>query len=196
MDEKGYLKFQCNWAKSGPIDEELIKELNSWRNKLYHKGWIGAFENGIGFGNISIRVVGNIFLITGTETGNLQTLTGEHYSKVVAYNMDKNAITCIGPVKASSESLSHAAIYTKNPLVNAIIHIHSKDLWKKLKNVENTTRPEVEYGTPEMAREIIRLFKETDLAEKRIIVMGGHEDGIISFGFNLDEAGERLLHVQ
>jgi L-ribulose-5-phosphate 4-epimerase len=195
MDEKGYLKFQCHWSKSGPIEEELIKDLNSWRNKLYQKSWIGAFPNGIGFGNISIRVIGNIFLITGTETGKLQVLTNEHYSKVVAYNLEKNAITCLGPVKASSESLSHAAIYNKIPTVNAIMHIHSKDLWESLKNVEPTTAPEVEYGTPEMAREIVRLFKETDLANKKVLVMGGHEDGIISFGHDLDEAGERLLQL-
>jgi L-ribulose-5-phosphate 4-epimerase len=195
MDEKGYLKFQCHWSKSGPIEEELIKDLNSWRNKLYRKGWIGALPNGIGFGNISIRVIGNIFLITGTETGKLQVLTNEHYSKVVAYNLEKNAITCIGPVKASSESLSHAAIYNKIHSVNAIFHIHSKELWERLKNVEPTTAPEVEYGTPEMAREIVRLFKETDLAKKKVIVMGGHEDGIICFGNDLDEAGDRLLQL-
>jgi L-ribulose-5-phosphate 4-epimerase len=195
MDEKGYLKFQCYWSKTGPVDEGLVKTINPWRNKFYDKGWIGAYPNKIGYGNVSIRLVGNIFLITGTETGNLPRLTGEHYSKVVAYNLEKNAITCIGPAKASSESLSHAAIYTKNPLANAIIHIHSKKLWESLKNSKPTTSANIEYGTPEMAKDIIRLFKETDLAETKILVMGGHEDGIICFGSNLEEASNTLLHA-
>jgi L-ribulose-5-phosphate 4-epimerase len=195
MDEKGYLKFQCNWSKSGPVEEGIIKDINSWRTKLYQKGWIGAFPNGIGYGNISIRIVGNIFLITGTETGKFENLTNEHYSKVVAYNLEKNAITCIGPVKASSESLSHAAIYAKNLMVNAIIHIHDKKLWESLKKDNPTTAADIEYGTPEMAKEIIRLFKETNLAEKKIIVMGGHENGIICFGNTMNEAGEILMRL-
>jgi L-ribulose-5-phosphate 4-epimerase len=195
MNEKGYLKFQCNWSKSESIDEGLIKDINSWRDRLYQKGWIGAYPNGIGFGNISIRLVGNIFLITGTETGKLQTLTKEHYTKVIAYNVEKNAITCMGPVKASSESLSHAAIYAINPSANAVIHIHDKSLWDRLMNTEIATSPSIEYGTPEMAKDIIRLFKQTDLASRKLIVMGGHEEGIIAFGHTLEEAGEVLLHL-
>jgi L-ribulose-5-phosphate 4-epimerase len=162
---------------------------------LYQKGWIGAYPNGIGFGNISIRLVGNIFLITGTETGKLQTLTKEHYTKVIAYNVEKNAITCMGPVQASSESLSHAAIYAINPSANAVIHIHDKPLWEKLMKTELATAPGIEYGTPEMAKDIIRLFKQTDLASRKLIVMAGHEEGIIVFGHTLEEAGEVLLKL-
>ena len=66
-------------------------------------------------------------------------------------------------------------------------------LWERLINKIPTTSPEAEYGTPEIARDIIRLFKETDVKEKKILVMGGHKEGIISFGKDLDEAGNVLL---
>jgi len=66
-------------------------------------------------------------------------------------------------------------------------------LWNKLINKIPTSSPDVEYGTPEMAFEIHRLFKETDLSAKQILVMGGHEEGIISFGENLDEAGDIII---
>jgi ABC-type iron transport system FetAB ATPase subunit len=56
-----------------------------------------------------------------------------------------------------------------------------------------TTAIEVAYGTPEMAKEILRLFREDNLMEKKIVVMSGHEEGIISFGKNLPEAGNILL---
>ena len=67
-----------------------------------------------------------------------------------------------------------------------------QDLEKLLELVPSTSK-DVEFGTPEMAREIIRLFRETDVLEKKILVMGGHKDGIITFGKDLDEAGGYLL---
>jgi len=38
----------------------------------------------------------------------------------------------------------------------------------------------VAYGTPEMAYEIIRLFKGSDVRSKKIFVMAGHRGGILS----------------
>jgi hypothetical protein len=193
MSEKGYIKFQCNWIKSEPLDHEIIKELIFWRDKMYHKSWIGVYSNGIGYGNLSIRLKGNTFVITGTSTGSIKNLSNKHFVKVTAYKLEENTLTCIGPVKASSESLTHAVIYEINPLANAVIHIHDKLLWEKLKNVKPTTYSDVEYGTPGMANEIIRLFKDTNLLNEKIIVMGGHEEGLLSFGSNLEEAGEMFL---
>ena len=48
-----------------------------------------------------------------------------------------------------------------------------------------------------MANEITRLFNETDVKNQKIIVMAGHEEGILSFGASLEEAGgiiENLIH--
>jgi hypothetical protein len=49
-----------------------------------------------------------------------------------------------------------------------------------------TTNENISYGAPEMANEIKRLFDETAL-KKEITVMGGHREGIISFGKDLEE---------
>ncbi len=47
---------------------------------------------------------------------------------------------------------------------------------------------EVPYGTPEMAREVQRLFRETDVRARRIFAMAGHKDGIVAFGQDFREA--------
>jgi ribulose-5-phosphate 4-epimerase/fuculose-1-phosphate aldolase len=193
MDEKGYIKFQCNWIKTEPVENKLIEEIVLCRNKLYKLGLIGAYSNGIGFGNLSIRLANNIFIITGTSTGQIANLNNNHFTKVTGYNFMKNSLTCEGPVKASSESLTHAAVYESDNFANAVIHIHNKSLWEKLLNVLPATSPEIEYGTPAMAEEVKRLFKETDLIEKKIFVMAGHEEGIVSFGRNLEEAFKTIL---
>jgi len=193
MDEKGYIKYHCHWIEDKPMKASLIKELNNWRDKLYQLKLIGAYSNGIGYGNISIRLESNVFLITGSATGHLKKLSAKHYTRVTSYNFAKNTLTCEGPIRASSESLTHAAIYEANKEVNAVIHIHSKPLWDKLLCTIPTTSPAVEYGTPQMALEIGRLFNETDLNTKRILVMAGHEEGIIAFGKDLDDAGSIIM---
>jgi len=192
MDE-GYIKFNCNWILSNDIPLDKVAELNRWREIMYDKGWIGLYPDGIGFGNISMRCNEKTFLISGTATGGLPTLTKSHYSLVTNYNLSTNTVTCMGPVKASSESLTHALIYECSAATNAVIHIHNLDLWNRLLHHAPTSSENISYGTPEMANEIKRLFAETALGKEKIIVMGGHQEGIISFGRDLEEAGSILI---
>lgn len=192
-NETGNIKFNCNWIAAEPVDEKSIIEINRWRNILFNRKLIGVYPNGIGYGNISIRLNDKEFLISGTSTGHLETLTHLHYSRVIAYNFAENSVTCEGPVKASAESLTHAAVYEMDPGVQAIIHIHNKQMWDELLDKVPTTSSDVEYGTPQMALEIKRLFNSTNLIEQKILVMAGHEEGVISFGKDLEEAGEIIL---
>lgn len=195
MSETGVVKFNCTWLKEEPLPDELIIDLNEWRDKLYKLGLLGVYENGIGYGNISKRFNKDQFIISGTATGKFQKLTNEHYTIVTEYDLEKNSLTAKGPIVASSESLTHAVIYESDQNCNGVIHIHHLELWKKLMNRFPTTKREVEYGTPAMAKEMGRLFKETDLNKQKIVVMGGHEEGIISFGKDLEEAGLILMEA-
>lgn len=194
MDE-GYIKFNCRWIKTAPLSKHKIAGINAWRDNLYKHGLIGAYSNGVGFGNISIRFNSNSFLITGSATGNLKKLNENHYVLVNEYDLLQNNLTCTGPIKASSESLSHAVIYECSPDTNAVVHIHNIEMWNKLIHKFPTTKANVLYGTPDMANEIKRLFKETDVGIKKNIIMGGHKEGVITFGRSLDEAGRILLNM-
>mgnify|MGYP000406659349 CR=1 FL=1 len=86
--------------------------------------------------------------------------------------------------------MSHAAIYQTNKSVNAVLHIHHETLWNQLLNVLPTTDKNAEFGTPEMAFEIARLAKTNN----GIIIMGGHPEGIISYGENLQNAYNLLIN--
>ena len=192
MDE-GYIKFNCNWIKTNLIPEDKAVAINVWRDIMYKQGFIGVYDDGIGFGNISNRCEGQTFLITGSSTGEFEKLNENHYSLVTNYNLLQNSLTCKGPIIASSESLTHALIYECSPETNAVIHIHNIDMWNNLIHKVPTTKIEATYGTPDMANEIKRLFSESKVAAEKIIVMGGHKEGIISFGSTLEEAGNILL---
>src|SRR5210317_869130 len=114
MDE-GVIKFKCNWVKSSAIPNDRLAEINPWRARMFTLGLIGAYPDGTGYGNISIRNNDNSFIITGTGTGGLNELDNKHYTRVDSYNFKENSIHCSGPIKASSESLTHAMIYECSP---------------------------------------------------------------------------------
>jgi ribulose-5-phosphate 4-epimerase/fuculose-1-phosphate aldolase len=192
MDE-GYIKYNCIWIKAAPMPTKELLCINTWRQRLFALGLIGAYKGEIGFGNISIRVRNSPrFIISGTQTGHISSLKNYHYTLVTDFNINENSLVCKGPIKASSESLTHAAIYICNNDIKSVIHIHHSLLWHNLMYKVPTTSPSIQYGTPEMCYEIIRLYNSSML-ENKLLVMAGHEDGIISFGRNLKEAGEIIL---
>ncbi len=193
---EGYIKFNCNWEqKKIQIQDEIFVQLEAARTQLYELGLIGMYPDGIGFGNISVKSAeSSSFIITGSATGQFAKLEPKHFALVTGYNFNLNAISCTGQTKASAESLSHAAIYETLPEVGAVVHIHCLSLWEKLLNVLPTTSAEIEYGTPEMAGAIRELISEMKSDEK-VIVMGGHREGILAFGQNLDEATSEIIKI-
>ena len=193
MDE-GVIKYNCHWVKGKPVAGDRLTNLMQKRDLMRSLGLIGVYENGIGFGNVSQRINdSHQFIISGTQTAHLESLTPEYYTVVTDFNIEENSLTCCGPVKASSESLTHAAIYYYRPEIMGIIHIHNYQLWQELMFQVPTSRQDVPYGTPEMAKEIFRLFDEENLGVEKILVMAGHEEGVICFGEDLDEAADIVI---
>ncbi|MDP3433617.1 MAG: class II aldolase/adducin family protein [Bacteroidota bacterium] len=191
---EGYIKFNCNWLKEEfPFQEEMFRQLETARTKLYALGLIGMYPDGIGFGNISVKSGQSAsFIITGSATGQFEKLDQSHYAMVTEYDFEKNSIYCSGMTKASAESLTHASIYQSLPEVGSVVHVHNLWLWEKLLNDYPTTSAEIEYGTPEMAYAVGKLASEIN---EKIIVMGGHREGILAFGSNLTEATTEIIKI-
>lgn len=190
--DEGYIKFQLQWSRDKA--PQGTRTLVHWRNKLYQAGLIGAYPSGIGYGNISVRCEGG-FLISGSGTGNCEVASAEHFTRVTAYSIEKNTVCCRGPVKASSESLTHAAVYEAAPAIKAIVHAHHRGIWSSLLGEAPITAPAAKYGTPEMAMEIARLFRETDVSARKFFLMAGHEEGLVGFGGSLGEAARVLFRL-
>lgn len=199
---EGVIKFSTkehNQTKALQSDE--YRELESWREKLWKVKLIGSyFPSNIGYGNLSIlkdyRNSFNTkepqFLITGTQTGHKENLSGEDYVRVLSFNENTFAAKSEGPCLPSSETPSHYSLYKAKKDIKAIFHVHDPKIWKHLcKDHPLFTPADVEYGTPEMARQ----FLEMNLPDKGIIVMKGHEDGFVSYGRTMNEAGELLLEL-
>ncbi len=195
---EGYIKFNCNLVNERiEIPTELFHPLNFWRTLLWNKGLIGAYPDGIGFGNISIRTPGtDQFYISGTATGGLSKLEMAHYSLVERCEPGLNTIWCRGLIKASAESMSHSAIYASLSEAGAVVHVHNRMLWDQYLGILPTTSSKVKYGTPAMAGEIIKIMSLPETLSKRVFVMGGHEEGIIAFGKTVEEASMVLMELE
>jgi ribulose-5-phosphate 4-epimerase/fuculose-1-phosphate aldolase len=189
MSETGSVKFTCQKVAGDIVPFTGLDQLNAHRRKLLELGMIGLDASGIGFGNLSVRDGATTrFYITGSSTGGISELRPSDYARVVAYDFEKNWLQCEGLRVASSESLTHAAVYESEPQAGGVIHCHDMKLWTSLLDQAPTTRTGVEYGTPEMAREVRRLFNLTELKSKKIFVMASHEGGLVTFGGDLAEA--------
>jgi len=197
-----YIKFSCERVAAGITSFGGLAELNAYRGKLLDLHLIGVDPNGIGFGNLSARDgATDNFYITGSATGGLQELTLADCAKVVACDFKVNRVRYEGSALPSSESLTHAAIYESDARAGAVIHCHDSKLWAALLDQAPTTSKTADYGSPEMANEIMQLFTRTSVQSRKIVVMAGHKGGIVTFGKDLEEAfavlmreGKKICH--
>lgn len=196
---EGYFKFTPRRIGDMTIPAALLGDLNGWRDRLFDLKLVGMYTEGdlrgVGYGNLSARSMDG-FVVTATRTGALTSLGVEHYTEIVRVDLDHNAVDYRSvslSASPSAECMTHAMFYQADPWVGAVIHVHHPGFWRHLLDRVPTTSPDVEYGTPEMAHEILRLYRETDLPRTRLAAMAGHEEGIIAIGRDLDEAGAVLL---
>lgn len=200
MDREGVVQFSLTFIPSDPPSTELIGGLNSWRQILFRLGLIGQDSHrygGLGFGNVSIRVVSEnseSFLVSGTQTGGVSRLCPEHYAFVTACDPETNHVVAKGVVRPSSESLTHGILYRMDRSVGAVIHAHSPEIWHHADAIGILSTPgHISYGTPEMAEAVVKLLQGVGTGSLKIFAMGGHEDGIVSFGPSIEEAGMTLI---
>jgi L-ribulose-5-phosphate 4-epimerase len=192
-----YVKFTSERTSGELTPFDGFAELNAYRRKLRELRLIGVDANGVGFGNLSVRDgATKNFYITGSATAGIPDLTLADCAKVVAYDFERNWVRYEGSTVPSSESLTHAAIYESDAKVGAVIHCHDSGLWAVILNQAPTTSKTVRYGTPEMACEIMHLFRVTDVHSRKTFAMAGHEGGIVTFGRDVQEAFTALMDAR
>ena len=88
----------------------------------------------------------------------------------------------------SSETLTHYIIYKHSIKANSAIHIHNKIIWQNLIGKVPTTPLSADYGTIDMVNSVEELFAKNAFQKSGILVMHGHEDGVVCFGNSVKEA--------
>ena len=201
MNADGVIRYRLAHARE-PLPASvraLVLALDAWRWRLWQArliGQDGVRYGGVGWGNVSGRVDGPSFLITGTQTGGLEHTDERHYALVETCegSSQRGGVRSRGPIEPSSEAMSHAAVYAALPSARFVFHVHAPELWRKAGRLELAKTPEgVEYGTVAMAEAVGDLTRRMGAAG--VLVMAGHEDGVIAWGQSAEEAGERILEA-
>lgn len=184
MTDDGVIKFQYEWQKEELEKFNILEELMKFRDLAHEKNFIGVYENEIGYGNISIRVDEG-FLVSGSATGSYTNSNSNHFSLVHQWSVKENKIWCRGPIAASSESLTHAAIYEQLPQTNVILHIHHHQLWKRYYHTLPSTCSHIPYGTTDMANAVKFLLRNQE-DEEGVFLMKGHEEGLVAYAKDME----------
>lgn len=198
-EREGVIKYHLDHrAIDLPAGIDII-ELNAWRTLLHRLNLIGQIPekyHGLGFGNISRRLVpgSDEFIISGTQTGHLPCLSVQHYALIEDASPEHNSIRSSGRCAPSSEALTHACVYQQDASIQAVIHVHSPQLWLNTQALRLPhTGADIPYGTPEMAAAVGNLFVSGQLDSLPLFSMLGHEDGIVAFGPTLAAAATFLI---
>lgn len=189
----GVVQYQSLRRDGLPAWTPELQALNAARTRLFDHGLVGTYPDGVGYGNLSIRSNGDAFVITGSGTGAQRVLEHQHYCLVERFSLAGNQVWAIGRIDASSESMTHGALYAAHPNICCVIHVHSRRMFDRLLATDTPATPsDVPYGTPAMA------YAVKDLARKQsnlpaLLVMAGHDEGLVAFGADVVSTLMRVL---
>jgi hypothetical protein len=115
---------------------------------------------------------------------------------VTRYDPECNRVESFGLVRPSSESMTHGVLYDADPAIRFVFHGHSSDIWERARAMGlPASEPRAGYGTSAMCKEVRGLLRIPEVARGRLLVMGGHQDGVLAFGETAGQAGRALLDL-
>ena len=195
-EAEGVIKYRLDYAPSALPDGVDLAGLRHWFRRCRERKLIGRDPmryDGYAYGNISVRAPRG-FVISGTQTGGEPSLGGDQLAWVIDFDIGRNHLQAGGPARPSSEAMSHGQVYRALPHAGAVLHVHSPRLWHKAEDLHMPiTPPTAAYGTPAMAAAVEALLLANRGRRSGVFAMGGHEDGIVAYGGDIDEAGEELF---
>ncbi|MGR8935967.1 MAG: class II aldolase/adducin family protein [Gammaproteobacteria bacterium] len=198
-EQEGVIKYLLHHHPA-ILDANIdITEINAWRSVLQRLGLIGQNPlkyGGLGYGNISRRLQHPFggFLVSGTQTGHLVHLTRADYCIVRHAEPRNNTLEAVGPCQPSSEALTHAVVYRQLAGVQCVIHVHCPEIWQHATDLQlAATAADIPYGTPEMAAAVEQLLAVPHCLQRRLFIMRGHQDGVVSYGNDIQEAAQSLI---
>jgi len=94
----------------------------------------------------------------------------------------------MGQVQASSEAMTHGAVYRSCSGANCVMHIHCGVIFNgMIRDGCPATAKNAAYGTPEIALALAGCVQELG-ADEGAVVLAGHDEGIIVWGTTVERA--------
>jgi ribulose-5-phosphate 4-epimerase/fuculose-1-phosphate aldolase len=133
-------------------------------------------------------------VISGTQTGHLAKLSLNDYALIDSASVEQNQINSSGLTAPSSEALTHVGVYQQEASPQAVIHVHSPEIWRQTLALNLPhTKAEIAYGSTEMAQAVKALLNSEQVRQLPLFTMLGHEDGVVAWGATLEQAAAVLI---
>ena len=92
-EREGVVKYTVRHVTARIVLPPELPELLSWRRRLRELDLIGEDAQGLGYGNISIRLYSSPgFLITGSQSSGLIDVDQRHFAEVSVIDLDRNSL--------------------------------------------------------------------------------------------------------
>jgi len=180
------------------LDRNLLNRLERWRVALLEAGLIGRDPEryqGYAFGNLSARDPERPprFVITASQRTDAARFDPHDWVRIDAFDLDAFSVVASGHRAPSSESLTHAMVYSVAAHVRCVLHVHSPAIWSHGATLGlPATGAATPYGSHALARDVEHILEaHHDLPI--VFTTPGHEDGVFACGTDLDATGEMLL---
>lgn len=198
---EGVVQFSYNLARPGaPLPDDVVRPLLAWRSVLRRLTLIGQTPDryaGLGYGNISGRVPGGAdgFIITASQTSGIADAGAGELVLVRRFDLRRFRVEAEGALPPSSETITHAMIYTARREVNWVLHGHSPDIWENARAAGlPAVGADIGYGSPEMAEAVAALLRKNRERPLAFVTLG-HRDGVVACGASAGDAGGKLVRV-
>ncbi|HNW70912.1 MAG TPA: class II aldolase/adducin family protein [Bacteroidales bacterium] len=188
MNKEAYngVKFETVFINNAAPQNPLLEELKKWCSIFHEKGLAPPYPGG-SYGNLSFRIQGHMFMITGTCIGLKNTLDDSCFTEVVSCDPEKKEISVKGSRAPSSESFMHDLIYRNRPDVHAVFHGHNALITQHAAALGiPETLEKTSYGTVELAESVLKI-----LDQNTFIVIKDH--GFVSMAGSMQQAGDEAL---
>lgn len=196
MDE-GVVKFSYSHRRQNLSLGKQARNLINLRNSVFKKGYLAKREDGKASGSISIRSgKSNSFLISGKQTGEVFNFTEKHICLVESFNLEAFSLISKGETKPGSEALIHALLCSLDRNIQCVVHITEPRLvsYTEMNPYPSTVET---YGTVELLEQIKLIIKNKAIQNSSgILLMKGHQDGILSFAKKEAEAIQQIEEIE
>jgi ribulose-5-phosphate 4-epimerase/fuculose-1-phosphate aldolase len=176
---------------------KILEKLSRFRAKLWDLRIIGKTETD-SYGNVSHRLDESFFAISRSGVGGLRKLSPDDFI-VARYRQGEFHPPSVfrgiltEDQKPSRDTKIHSALYSGSEKVNVVAHFHHPLIWGMFLDKFPTTSVDKPPGSVELAEEIFDLCQKLDLQKDWIIILGSHEDGILTFGENIESLEEKII---
>lgn len=197
---EGVIRFEYE-LRSAPApgtERAGFIRLNAWRSILHRLSLLGqhsARYGGYGYGNVSMRTDtdSSAFLITASQTSGKPVASTTDWTWVRHADLRTFHVDATGCLPPSSEAMTHAMIYSADPAIRCVLHVHCPEIWLRTSALDLPATPEeIAYGTPALADAVAELMR-IHTVRPLVFTTLGHEDGVFACGKDIDTAAHALL---